>query len=100
MNINLEITPAEWQVMRVVWSLRQTTSSQIIEILQKKLTGNQQRLRLYFDAWLIKKPYLPLVKDVDLSMSPSFLNNKRWIKQRTTYLIIFVNDMSEAHLNM
>lgn len=37
MNSDLEITPAEWQVMRVVWSLRQTTSSQIIEILQQKV---------------------------------------------------------------
>ena len=90
MNINLEITPAEWQVMRVVWSLRQTTSSQIIEILQKKVDWKPATI----------KTLLPLVKDVDLSMSPSFLNNKRWIKQRTTYLIIFVNDMSEAHLNM
>ncbi|GGI63062.1 CopY/TcrY family copper transport repressor [Limosilactobacillus caviae] len=37
MNSDLEITPAEWQVMRVVWSLRQTTSSRIIEILQQKV---------------------------------------------------------------
>lgn len=37
MNINLEITPAEWQVMRVVWSLQATTSSQIIEVLQAKV---------------------------------------------------------------
>lgn len=37
MNNSLEITPAEWQVMRVVWSLRQTTSGQIIEVLQQKV---------------------------------------------------------------
>ena len=43
MNINLEITPAEWQIMRVVWSLRQTTSSQIIEILHPKCQFKLER---------------------------------------------------------
>ena len=49
MNIDLEITPAEWQIMRVVWSLRQTTSSQIIEILQKKVDWKPAKER--------RKPY-------------------------------------------
>lgn len=37
MTKGLEITPAEWQVMRVVWTLGETTSSQIITILQRKV---------------------------------------------------------------
>lgn len=49
MNINLEITPAEWQIMRVVWSLRQTTSSQIIEILQKKVDWKPATIRRLVD---------------------------------------------------
>ena len=100
MNIDLEITPAEWQIMRVVWSLRQTTSSQIIEILQKKVDWKPATIKTLLRRLVDKKPYLPLVKDVDLSMSPSFLNNKQWTKRQITYLIIFVNDMLEAPLNM
>lgn len=33
----LEITPAEWQVMRIVWTLGETTSNQIITVLQRKV---------------------------------------------------------------
>lgn len=36
METALEITPAEWQVMRVAWTLGTVTSSQLIAILQKK----------------------------------------------------------------
>lgn len=31
------ITPAEWQVMRVAWTLKHVTSTQMIEILQGKV---------------------------------------------------------------
>lgn len=37
MSINLEIVPAERQIMRAIWSLGRTTSSQIIETPQKKV---------------------------------------------------------------
>lgn len=36
MATNLEITNAEWRVMRVIWTLGETTSNQVIEILQTK----------------------------------------------------------------
>lgn len=100
MNINLEITPAEWQVMRVVWSLRQTTSSQIIEILQKKVDWKPATIKTLLRRLVDKKALSATRQGRGFIYEPSFLNNKRWIKQRTTYLIIFVNDMSEAHLNM
>lgn len=32
----MEISPAEWQVMRIAWTLQKVTSSQVIEILQRK----------------------------------------------------------------
>lgn len=33
----LEISPAEWQVMRIAWTLQKVTSNQVIEILQRKV---------------------------------------------------------------
>lgn len=33
----MEISPAEWQVMRIAWTLGQVTSTQVIEILQRKV---------------------------------------------------------------
>ncbi len=32
----MEISPAEWQLMRIAWTLQKVTSSQVIEILQRK----------------------------------------------------------------
>lgn len=36
MDTNCDISPAEWQVMRVVWTLKEVTSAQVIDILQRK----------------------------------------------------------------
>ena len=37
MEEKTDITPAEWQVMRIIWTLGHSTSSQIIDILQQKV---------------------------------------------------------------
>ncbi|MBB1078702.1 CopY/TcrY family copper transport repressor [Limosilactobacillus sp. STM2_1] len=55
MNINLEITPAEWQIMRVVWSLKQTTSSQIIEVLQRKVDWKPATIKTLLRRLVDKK---------------------------------------------
>lgn len=34
---DLQITPAEWRVMRIVWTLDETTSREVTEILQRKV---------------------------------------------------------------
>lgn len=36
MTEKLEITNAEWRVMRIIWTLGQATSNQVIDILQQK----------------------------------------------------------------
>lgn len=36
MTEKMEISPAEWQVMRIAWTLNRVTSNQVIEILQEK----------------------------------------------------------------
>lgn len=33
----MEISPAEWQVMRIAWTMQKVTSAQVIEILQQKM---------------------------------------------------------------
>ncbi len=36
MAAKLEITNAEWRIMRIIWTLGQATSNQVIDILQQK----------------------------------------------------------------
>ncbi|MBB1063334.1 CopY/TcrY family copper transport repressor [Limosilactobacillus fastidiosus] len=37
MEEKTEITPAEWQVMRIIWTLGESTSTQVISLLQQKV---------------------------------------------------------------
>lgn len=73
-NTYLEITPAEWQVMRIVWSLKETTSSEIIEILQRKVDWQPPTIKTLLRRLVSKKVlsatksgrrfiYHPLVKE-------------------------------------
>ena len=41
----VEISNAEWDVMRVIWALGETTSRQIIEALSDRDNGNQLPLK-------------------------------------------------------
>ncbi|MCI1975148.1 MAG: CopY/TcrY family copper transport repressor [Limosilactobacillus sp.] len=37
MEEKTDITPAEWQIMRIIWSLGKSTSTQVINLLQQKV---------------------------------------------------------------
>ncbi|WP_251575426.1 CopY/TcrY family copper transport repressor [Limosilactobacillus agrestimuris] len=37
MEEKTDITPAEWQVMRIIWTLGKSTSTQVIALLQQKV---------------------------------------------------------------
>ncbi|EQC70401.1 Negative transcriptional regulator-copper transport operon [Streptococcus sp. HSISB1] len=41
----MSISKAEWEIMRVVWTKEETTSSQILAILGEKMIGQLQPLR-------------------------------------------------------
>lgn len=43
MNIQIKITDAEWEVMRIVWAHGSVTSREIIEILESKYNGRPQQ---------------------------------------------------------
>ena len=43
--VNLHITDAEWEVMRVVWANTQVTSKEVISILEKKMDWKQATIK-------------------------------------------------------
>lgn len=61
-NTYLEITPAEWQIMRIVWSLKETTSSAIIEILKQKVDWKPATVKTLLRR-LVEKGALATSKD-------------------------------------
>lgn len=70
----MEISPAEWQVMRIAWTLQKVTSSQVIKILQRKVDWKPATVKTLLRRLVQKKAlkttkqgrgfiYEPLVKE-------------------------------------
>ncbi|WP_251546603.1 CopY/TcrY family copper transport repressor [Limosilactobacillus caecicola] len=55
MTDKLEISPAEWQVMRIAWTLQRVTSSQVIEILQRKVDWKPATIKTLLRRLVQKK---------------------------------------------
>ena len=57
-----EITASEWEVMRVVWSLGQVNSRDLIDILQQKRQWQDSTIKTLLGR-LVKKGYLNATKE-------------------------------------
>lgn len=74
MEEKTDITPAEWQVMRIIWTLNQATSTQVIEILQQKVDWKPATIKTLLRRLVEKEAlkttrqgrgfiYTPLIKE-------------------------------------
>ena len=57
MNENIEISNAEWEVMRILWTLKMATSRQIIDLLAEKLGWKEATTKTYNNR-LVNKQYV------------------------------------------
>lgn len=62
MNPELDISPAEWQVMRIVWTKKRVTSKEIIEILQRKVDWKPATVKTLLIR-LVQKKVLKATKE-------------------------------------
>ncbi len=60
-NIEL-ITDAEWEIMRVVWTKNETTSTEVIDILEKKMGWKPSTVKTLLSR-LVTKKYLETRKE-------------------------------------
>ncbi|MQS76686.1 CopY/TcrY family copper transport repressor [Companilactobacillus halodurans] len=58
----VEISSAEWQIMRIVWTLKHVTSSEIINLMQKKQTWSDSTIKTLITR-LTKKEFLSRQKE-------------------------------------
>ena len=58
----VEISSAEWQIMRIVWTLKHVTSSEIINLMQKKQTWSDSTIKTLITR-LTKKEFLSRKKE-------------------------------------
>lgn len=52
-----EISPAEWQVMRIVWTLKEVTAQDIIDVMLRKTSWTESTIKTLIGR-LVKKGYL------------------------------------------
>ncbi|MFD1432223.1 CopY/TcrY family copper transport repressor [Lacticaseibacillus yichunensis] len=57
-----EITPAEWEVMRIIWTLGQASAHQVIDLLQQKRDWSDSTIKTLLGR-LVKKGLLETSKD-------------------------------------
>lgn len=53
----VEISPAEWQVMRIVWTLNEVTAQDIIDVMLRKTSWTESTIKTLIGR-LVKKGYL------------------------------------------
>lgn len=58
----VEISSAEWQIMRIIWTLGRVTSSEIISLMQKKQNWSDSTIKTLITR-LTKKEFLSRVKE-------------------------------------
>ncbi|GEO78855.1 negative regulator of copper transport operon, AtkY [Companilactobacillus mindensis DSM 14500] len=58
----VEISSAEWQIMRIVWTLKHVTSSEIINLMQKKQNWSDSTIKTLITR-LTKKEFLSREKE-------------------------------------
>ena len=58
----VEISSAEWQIMRIVWTLNRVTSSEIINLMQKKQSWSDSTIKTLITR-LTKKEFLSRQKE-------------------------------------
>lgn len=70
-----EISSSEWEVMRIVWTLGETTSSQMIEILFKKKEWSSSTIKTLLSR-LTDKGFLNVRKDGRKNIYVSSINEQ------------------------
>lgn len=87
-NKQPDISGAEWQIMRIVWTLGEVTSKQIIEIMKKKADWSDSTIKTLI-ARLTKKEFLERNRDTGTYLYSATVSELDTMDQQAT--VIFKN---------
>ncbi len=81
MNTKIEaITDAEWEIMRVVWTKEETTSNEIIDVLQGKTDWKPSTVKTLLSR-LVTKHYLETRKEGKQFIYHALVEESKAVKQ-------------------
>ncbi len=81
-----KITDAEWEIMRIVWTKRKTTSSEIIEVLDHKTEWKPSTVKTLL-ARLVEKGFLKTSKEGNKYIYTPLVEENISIKQAAEHLL-------------
>ncbi|MCW8644324.1 CopY/TcrY family copper transport repressor [Streptococcus macedonicus] len=81
----MSISNAEWEIMRVVWTKEETTSSQILEILEQKTDWTASTVKTLLKR-LVDKGYLATQKSGKSFLYSALVSEEEAINRQTDEL--------------
>lgn len=81
----MSISNAEWEIMRVVWTKEETTSSQILEILEQKTDWTASTVKTLLKR-LVDKGYLATQKSGKLFLYSTLVSEEEAINRQADEL--------------
>lgn len=81
----MSISNAEWEIMRVVWTKEETTSSQILEILEQKIDWTASTVKTLLKR-LVDKGYLATQKSGKSFFYSALVSEEEAINQQADEL--------------
>lgn len=93
----LTISDAEWEVMRIVWTLGQAGSSQIIDQLQAKTDWTESTIKTLLRR-LCQKGYLKTTKDGRKFIYSATVNQTDMMYEETKAMLDKMCDMHKGQL--
>lgn len=81
----MPISNAEWEIMRVVWTKEETTSSQILEILEQKIDWTASTVKTLLKR-LVDKGYLATQKSGKSFLYSALVSEEEAINQQADEL--------------
>ncbi len=81
----MSISNAEWEIMRVVWTKEETTSSQILEILEQKIDWTASTVKTLLKR-LVDKGYLATQKSGKSFLYSALVSEEEAINQQADEL--------------
>lgn len=92
---DLKISDAEWQVMEIVWQLRQATAAEVIAALAKTTDWNHRTIRTLL-ARLVEKQALAAKADGNRYIYRPAVTRQRCVRQASKTFIekVFAGDVN------
>ncbi|WP_367881606.1 CopY/TcrY family copper transport repressor [Lactobacillus sp. YT155] len=96
-TVKTNISPSEWEVMRIVWTLQEAYSNQVIELLQKKKSWGDSTIKTLLGR-LVKKNLLMTKKVQNKYLYQATVSEDQMTENAASDVFASICDMKKGSL--